>query len=161
MLGLAIAGTVASIGGAIMKGQQQSAALRQQADVEKQTGNFNADLTREQGRRRIASQRVAMLASGTTLEGSPTDVLAQSAADVEMDALAAKYGNTTRAELLRQRAGQVQTGSYFEAGQALLSGASSWGGTAATKLFGGTAEAGAGAAAGASPLGPAIVAGLA
>ena len=135
---LAAAATVVTAAGSIMSGQSQAAALSAQAKVEKQRAAFEAERQRDYAARFLGAQRAAYGASGVTLEGTPIDVLADTAAQAELDALAIQWGGQARATALSSQASAARLGGYMGAGAALLEGASSWGEPLTKSLFGPT-----------------------
>lgn len=77
--------------------------------------------------------RAAYGASGVSLEGSPLDVLENSAAEAELDALTIRYkgkvgamGSESEAATQRARASNAKTEGYYNAGTALLGGANKY-----------------------------------
>lgn len=83
--------------------------------------------TRILGRKALGSMRAAYGASGVTLEGSPMDVLAESAAQAELDALNIKFSGETKAtnlrnqaKILRYQGGQAKSAGYLSASATLL-----------------------------------------
>ena len=138
-MGLIAAGTALSAGGALQQGLAQSAASKYNAKIAEnnataaqQQADFSEKLQRERSARALASQRVAIGKSGVTREGSALDVLAESAAEAEMDARAIRYGgelesNAYRAQaaLDKHSAKMAKMGGYIGAGTALFSGLTS------------------------------------
>jgi len=159
-LALSAVGTVAGALGQI--GQQNAQALAASANAaqaiyQSQIARQNqqhlewlaADARRrgqvkEEGRRRLTEQKIgkqtaALAAQGTDLEGSPTDILGDTAAAGEMDALTARaaaareayeyqvtgvrYNNSGVLETNRALNSNYQP-NYLGAGASLLSGAS-------------------------------------
>jgi len=132
------ASTAFSVLGAISSANAESNAAKYNAAVSKQ----NAQIARDQAvsdidrQRRVAyrtqGQAVANYgASGVTLEGTPLDVLEQSAAEAKLDELNIKYnselqalGFENTARLDRQRASNARTSGLLKAGTSLLLGAS-------------------------------------
>jgi hypothetical protein len=85
---------------------------------------------REQNRRFLGTQRTAYAKSGVTIEGSPLEVMAETAGILELEALDASRQATQQTRALRaQGAYDRQVGSnqaraaYIGAGSSLLSGA--------------------------------------
>lgn len=130
-------GTAFTTAGALYQGQQARAAgdynaavARNNAIASRQQAEANAAAQQRKARMQMGAMAAAYGASGVTLEGSPMDVLEQSAAMAELDRQnilysgelkAGGYEATAGLELMRGRA--AQTGSYFTAGSALLTGA--------------------------------------
>jgi hypothetical protein len=114
--------------------RQRQMIADQQANDAKQRGEVNVQRQRDITAQRIGTQRAALAAQGTDLEGSPTDILGDTARSGEFDAL------TLRNNAAREAYGyQVQGAgfgadaamresfqpSYLGAGASLLTGASS------------------------------------
>lgn len=133
---LALIGTGISAVGAIQQGQ-----------AAKQTANYNAALAdrnaviatqqsaaheeaqRKLDRRRMGAMRAGYSASGVTPDGSPLDVLGDSIAEAELNALNIRYegqlaaqGYTESAGVSRRQGKQAEAAGYFNAGSALLTG---------------------------------------
>lgn len=135
-----IAGTAISAIGAIRAGQAQAAAANYNAQVAERNAFISRDQAaadeqrqRIQARRKLGAMRAAYGASGISLEGSPLDVLEDSAAEAELDALTIRYkggvgamGYEAEAGAQRARAKNATTESYYNAGAALLTGASNY-----------------------------------
>lgn len=132
----AIAGAVVQAVGAIRSAQSASAA----ADYNAQIAERNAALARDQAasdeqrqriqaRKQLGAMRAGYGASGVTLDGSPLDVLENSAAEAELDALTIRYkgevsalGYRTESAQQRARSANATTEGYYNAGSALLQG---------------------------------------
>ena len=141
MCELATALTVASaVAGAIGTIQQSQAAsatasfnaavMERNAVIADREAAENARRVREAGRRALGQQQAAFGASGVVAgEGTPLDVLGSTAADVELDALTARYSGIVEAQNLRSqaslersRASSVRTSGFIGAGTNLLFG---------------------------------------
>lgn len=136
-----MAGTVMSVVGALNQGQQASDAANYNAAV----ANNNAIAARQQAESNAAAQQrkarinqgamvAAYGASGVGTEGSPMDILEQSASMAELDRQNILYGGELKAGgyqatagLELMRAENAQKGGMFNAASALLSGASKMG----------------------------------
>jgi hypothetical protein len=130
---------------------------RQAAKSAKEMGEYNAKLAenqaqqvdmdaresvkrrREQNRRFMGMQRTAYAKSGVTIEGSPLEVMAETAGILELEALdasrlAEQQGRALRGQAaLDRRVGSTQARAYnIGAGASLLSGAANITGNAAT-----------------------------
>ncbi|MDB5487092.1 MAG: hypothetical protein JWQ58_807 [Reyranella sp.] len=162
-LGMSAASTVAGFAGQIrqQEAQQQQAAIAQaQAVYQSQIARQNQTLAQRQAddalqrgkvaeanRRNLAKQQLGtqtagLAGQGTDLEGSPTDILGDTAAAGEFDAQTIRanaareaygytiqaqgYGNTAILESTRA-ANSVYTPNYLGAGASLLAGASTLG----------------------------------
>jgi hypothetical protein len=142
---LAIAAITASVAGTgvAVYGQQQA------AKTAKEMGEYNAKLAesqaaqvdmdaresvkrrREQNRRFLGMQRTAYAKSGVTIDGTPLEVMAETAGILELEALDASRQATQQTRALRaqgaydRRVGSNQArAAYIGAGSSLLSGTS-------------------------------------
>lgn len=129
-------GTVVSVMGVLNQGQQakqaaeyNAAVARNNAIAARQQAAANAAAQERKSRQQIGAMRAAYGASGVGLEGSPIDVLENSAAMAELDRQNILYAGTLKAQGYESTAGQelmrgenAVTSSYFAAGSALLSG---------------------------------------
>jgi hypothetical protein len=122
------------IGAPIASGISQQRAYKLEAEAVADAAEYNAALAIQEGareaarrrrlaRRELASQRVAFARAGVTLEGSPLELLAQNAAELEMDALNVELDARRTANLERMRAKSIRDVSRTARGAALLSGA--------------------------------------
>lgn len=134
--GAAIAGTAMSAVSAIQQGKQAQASAKFKAEMAQR----NATIARQQaaaeeekqrrlGYMRQGAARAAYGASGVALEGSPLDILEQSAAQEELDALNIRYRGEIGAQsaegqaaLSRMRGDQALSAGYMGAGSAILMG---------------------------------------
>jgi len=158
--GLSAAGTAAGFAGQLQQQQarqQAAAAAAAQAVYQSQVARQNQELmkrraddalqqgrTAEENSRRLTGQRIGaqtarLVAQGTDLEGSPTDILGDTAAAGEVDALALRakaareaydyevrgigYGNAGVLETTRVL-NSIDSPTYLGAGASLLSQAS-------------------------------------
>lgn len=135
---LTVASTAFSVYGAIQSANAEASAAKYNAKVADQ----NANIARQQAaadedrQRRIAAKTMGGIranygASGVTLEGSPLDVIEESAANAKLDELNIRYngelqamGFQNTANLDRSRAANAKTSGYLTAGSALLVGGS-------------------------------------
>ena len=136
-------GTVASIIGTAFSaigGIQQGKAASNAATYNAQIAERNAIIARQQaaadeqrqrrmGVLRLGAARAAYGEAGVELEGSPLDILEQSAAQEELDALTIRYkgelrgmGAESEAALNRAQAPSLLTQGYMKAGSAVLLG---------------------------------------
>lgn len=112
MLAIALAGMGLSAFSAIRAGKEadevgeaQQAAFEGEAAAEVTAGAEEAGLKRKEGRELLASQIAMVSASGGGLVGSNLVIMAESARNVEMDALTIERNAQTRAKSLRTRGG--------------------------------------------------------
>lgn len=132
LVGTAIAGI-----GAIQQGQdaknasEYNAAVAEQGAVaSRQQAAANAAAAERESRKRLGAMEASYGASGVNLsEGSPLEILQQSARDAEMDRLNIIYGGEVRAggysntaTLDRYRGEAAETSGYLRAGSELLGG---------------------------------------
>ena len=134
---IAIAGAGVSAYGAIKQGQAAQAAAdynakvsKQNADIALQQADVQAEQQRRQAKLQLGQMRANYGASGLQLEGSPMEVLEDSARQAELDNLTIKYNGKLKAmgfnndATLSQFEGEnAKSNSYFQAGGTLLSGA--------------------------------------
>lgn len=141
---MAVAAVVSAVG-AVRSAQANSAA----ANFNAQVSERNAVVARQQAaadearqrsitQRRLGSIRAAYGASGVTMEGTPLDLLEDSAAQAELDALTIRYkgelaaiGAGDDATLQRARAKSAREEGTWRAASALTSAAGSYYGSQA------------------------------
>lgn len=94
----------------------------QNASSTRQQGVAAVQRQRREGERALGSIRANYGASGITMDGSPMDVFAASAAEAELDARNVAYdyemkarGYDSEASLQRSRATNVRTGAFLSA----------------------------------------------
>ena len=122
--GLGLLGTGLGVMGAMQTGQagQQAAAFNMQtAQME---GAAKEAAQRRQASRQLGSIRAGIAKSGARMEGTPLMVLAESAANAELDALNTRFSTGRQMELERMRGTQARRAAYWSAGTSLLTGAS-------------------------------------
>lgn len=133
---LPLIGTIFSAVGAISQGVQASnaadynaAVARNNALAARQQASANAEAQGRESRRRLGAMRAAYGASGVTMEGSPLDVIEQSAMEAELDRQNILYSGELKAsgyegtsELEEAKGSSAMTGSLFSAGSSLLTG---------------------------------------
>lgn len=133
---IAIAAVGAQAGGTLLKGFQQSAAVKANAaaaDIAAKNqfvaGNVEARNVRAQATQRIGQAIAGAGSSGLVLDGSPLDVISQNAAEMELDAMNTlrnrqRVGEQYRAEAanLRSQAKSIKTQAIIGAGTQLLFG---------------------------------------
>jgi len=138
MCTLALLGTVLSVGGALVEGQQskqmadyQAKVYEQQAQADAQQATFDQSQERHKQDLLQAQARAQAGASGVGIAGSPTEVLAANARQGQVDLNAMLYGSKLRQNNLQDQAAisrfqgkQAVTSSIFNAGGALVGGLS-------------------------------------
>lgn len=131
--------TVVSVAGSLMQASQQKKAAdynaqmaQQQSVAAQQQAAAQADTQRRRAQRQIGSMEASYAASGLSLEGSPLEVLEQSARDAELDRQNILYGGSLRstgyqntASLESAKGQNAMTSGFLRAGSTLLSGMSS------------------------------------
>ena len=146
---LGIIGAVVSAAGSLMSGMMQAQSYKaqakvqeRQADIERQKGDFEAQRERERFRRVSGRQRASYLSSGVSLDGSPTDVIVDSAMENEIDVAAIRYGANIRednfrssAQISRMNAGNAMMGGVIGSLSPLIGGFKSMGGTSLKSGF--------------------------
>ena len=133
--------------GAIFSGQSARMAAEYNAQIAEQ----NARLTLQQGaederktrviaRKTLGQMRANYGASGVTMEGSPVEIMAESAAAAELDALNVRYQAQSKAAMLRAGAQldlmqgkNAETAGYINAAAALFNGGANMGATLADR----------------------------
>ncbi len=139
LIAAAAAATV-SAAGSLSAASAQSKAARFNAKVADQNAaaarkQAEADAARQQRLidRQLAKRRTAFGASGTTLEGSPLDLLEDVAAEGQLDVLGIRQQGLAQAREFnisasqsRARGRAARSQGFFQAGSTLLSGVSSF-----------------------------------
>ena len=115
-IGLSILGAVFSIIGGI----SEANALQQQADQQRALGEEEAARSRRDTLRILGQNRANIGGSGLALEGSPLEVLADTAAEGELDALTLIFERGVGAVDLERRASSARTKGFVSAGTSLL-----------------------------------------
>lgn len=115
-LTLTIASTAIAAGGQLYSGMQQSQALNtqaafseRQAVMEEQRGAYEAKRTQEQNDRKLAGMRGAYLSEGIALDGSPAEIINDSATQASLDEQAIRYGARVKAGNLKFEAAQSRS----------------------------------------------------
>lgn len=130
-------GGVISAFGAYLSGQAEERAQRMNAEIARDNADQailkaqdDARRLRLNGAKVLGDMRAAYGASGVTMEGSPLEVMKQSAANVELDALNALYMGEEKARAFRNEARMSEyrgdfasTAGKFGAASSLLSSA--------------------------------------
>lgn len=146
---LALIGTAVSAVGAIQQGRAAEKAANynaaiadRNATIARQQAAADADTSRSVNSRRLGAMRAKYGASGVQAEGSVLDVMADSAAQAELEALNIEYkgdlaaqGYGETASLNRMQGKNARTSGYLNAGATVLLGsakASSYGGSEST-----------------------------
>lgn len=118
-----LAGSVMSMGSQVDAGEYQARQTEAQAVEAERVAAYNADAKRDQYRKLLGTQKASYGASGVQLDagGTPSDVLAQTHVDMEMDALSTYYDGTgkgaayrNQAQAYRNKAQANSTATMFE-----------------------------------------------
>ena len=109
----------ASVAGGLQQQEQakvNAQVLEDQARVQKQAAALEADTLRRQAEAVKSRQRAAYAASGVTLEGSPLQVLEDTAAEAELDALAIRWSGSVAEAQSRRQAAEARLAGRMAAG---------------------------------------------
>lgn len=132
-------GIAADAGGKILTGIQkkrmgkvQEKLLNQSSKLERGKAMLNEERVRRRNRRLLGDQVVGFASSGVRIDvGTPLDVMAESVADGELDALTVRAGGQIKARdlniqatLARKEGDQGFVNSLFGAGATILKGGS-------------------------------------
>ena len=132
-------GTAFSVIGTLSQAQSASNAAKYNAKVAennaisaRQQGAAAEEAQRRRAEKQIGSMQAAYSASGVSMEGSPLDIMAESAGLAELDAQNIKYnyklkelGYQNTADLERSSASNYQTQGMFSAASSLMKGVGS------------------------------------
>jgi hypothetical protein len=121
---LATVGTGLGVLGAVRAGQAASMAGQYNAQSALEEGAARESLIRQRADATLGATRAAIGKSGVTTAGTPLMVLAESAANAEIDALNARYTAGRQATLSTMRGQEGRRAAYLSAGTSLLTGAS-------------------------------------
>ena len=130
-------GVVTSAYGQYEQGQAQkkwgsysAAVAERDAETARLNAEYEAGLQRKETQKLLGRQRALYGKSGVTLEGSPLLMMAETAAEGELDALMIERGGRTQAQgyrseaiLSRMKGGAAKRAGYYGAGSTLLTGA--------------------------------------
>lgn len=131
-----VAATAIAAAGAIRQGQAAANAAEynaelaeQNATASRQQAAANAAASDREARKRLGAIEATVGASGVAMEGSPLDILQESALNAELDRQNILYGGETRsrgyestATLERYRGDEAETAGYMRAGSELIGG---------------------------------------
>ena len=134
---VSVAGTALSAYGQIQQGKAQqkwgsyNAALAERdAETARLNAEYEAGVQCKETQKLLGRQRALYGKSGVTLEGSPLLMMAETAAEGELDALMIERGGKTRAQgyrseavLSRMKGKAAKRAGYYGAGSTLLTGA--------------------------------------
>lgn len=117
--------------GMLQEGESQYAAAQYSAESAQMEAASKARMERARGRAVIGATRAAISKSGATSEGTPIMVLAESAANAELDALTTLYSGEREANLIRAGGAAARKASQYRAASSLINS-----GTQAAKAAG-------------------------
>ena len=134
---IGIIGLLVSAGSMVYSAQERKKAAEYTAKLAEEAGEestamagIEAERHRDKIRRLQASQRASYAKSGVKLEGSPLEVLADTAAQADLDEMIIKHGGQAessaygaQAMLARMKGNSASTAGYLKAGSSLLAGA--------------------------------------
>lgn len=120
--GVGFIGTGISALGAIQGGNQQARAAEFNAQAAQNQAAAQEAQQRRQAARVMGQGRANVAASGIEMDGSPLEVMADSAANAELDALTIRYGGQVRADQERMRGSMARQAGYMGAASSLLMG---------------------------------------
>lgn len=127
--GISAASALASGFGESRAYSQNARVSEQNADIIRTKGAYDERQQQAQANRLLAEGRVAVAKSGGTMSGSALDVMADSAAQAEMDRQAIRYntdidvlGQQSQASMYKSQAKRARTMGLIGAGTALLGG---------------------------------------
>lgn len=126
---LSVVGTLVQAGAARSQGQAAQAAAEYNAQAALTEARSREAAQRAESDRRLGTIRANIGKSGATSEGTPLLVLAESAANAEIDALNTRYTGQQRADVYRAGGANARRQGNIMAGTSLLSGGA--------RLFGG------------------------
>jgi hypothetical protein len=109
--------------GAISQGKAAQSAAEYNARSAEIEAQSRETAQRDQAARQMGAMRAQIAKSGATSEGTPLMVLAESAANAEIDALNTRQMGQRQATLYRAQGANARKQSYIQAGTSLLSSA--------------------------------------
>jgi hypothetical protein len=121
---LMTAGTLMGVAGGIQAGRAAGASAKFNAAMSQMQARQQEQQIRTQARRQIGAVRANVAKSGVTMEGTPLLVMAESAANAEVDALNARWTGDARASMYHAQGKADRRQASLNAGTSLLVGAS-------------------------------------
>lgn len=123
VMGVALlGGSLMSAVGSIAGGQGQAAIDEQNARNARSAGDQQELTFRDQARSDMATQLAALSTRGIDIStGSPLDLIAKSARNSTLDALAIRSGANRQADVYTMQASAARTSGYMSAASSLLS----------------------------------------
>lgn len=123
MAAISTGGSLLQAKGAAEEGDAQAKAAEYNRALALSQSRAEGARLRRLGRREVSSQRVAFAKSGVRLEGSPLELLAQNAAEFEIQALNAEVEGRNTANLERMRAREIRRATRRRVSATLIGGA--------------------------------------
>ncbi len=120
---LAAAGTAVAAYGSIQQGKAAQKAANYNAESSILEGQSRENAQRADSQRSLARIRANIGKSGATSAGTPLLVLAESAANAEIDALNTRFTASRQADVYRAGGANARTQGNIMAGTSLLQGA--------------------------------------
>jgi hypothetical protein len=111
------------VGGALSAGRAAQGAANYNAQSAMIETQSRENAQRAQAARQLGATRAAIGKSGATSEGTPLLVLAESAANAEIDALNTRQTGQRQASLYRAQGANARKTGYIQAGTSLLQSA--------------------------------------
>jgi len=109
--------------------EYNAAIAERDAEFARQSAEYEAGLIRREKEKTLARQRALYSKAGVTLEGSPLELMAETAGEYEMDALMIERGGKlesqryrSEAQLSRMKGSAARRAGYYGAGSTLLTG---------------------------------------
>lgn len=121
---LMAAGTAVQTIGAIQQGRSEQAAANYNAQAAQMDAAAKEAAQRNDAARQQGALRASLAKSGASMEGTPLMVMAESAANAELDALNTRITGQRESTLYRMRGSNAATASRWQAGTSLLTGLS-------------------------------------
>lgn len=119
---LGTAGSVIGALGAIGQGRAASDAANYNARLAEMEAASKERAQRDASQRQLAGIRASLGKSGATSAGTPLLVLADSAANAEIDALNTRYGGALQSSIYRASGADARRAGAIRAGASLLTG---------------------------------------
>lgn len=120
---LQLTGAGLSAMGSIQQAKAAQSALGYNIQASRMYSDAETNRLRAATSRQLSAIRTGISKSGVTMEGTPLMVMAESAANAEVDALNIAWNQQQQESLMRAQSNQVRRQSYYSAGTSLLSAA--------------------------------------
>lgn len=120
---LQLTGAGLSAMGSIQQAKAAQSALSYNIQSSRMYSDAESNRLRAATSRQLSAIRTGVSKSGVTMEGTPLMVMAESAANAEIDALNIAWNQQQQESLMRAQSNQVRRQSYYSAGTSLLSAA--------------------------------------